>query len=94
MAFLGSFQWDFEVCNDSSMFLSIFSFLWVQKLKKIVPRTLKKKNFSSVKFFLRFAKLFKYISANENLVEIKVDRNDLADVHVLSNLSTFEFNGR
>ena len=96
MAFLGSFQWDFEAWNDSSMSLSYFSVIWVQKLKKIVPKTLKKNHFSSVffKFFLRFAKLFKYISTNEDLVKIKVDQNDLAEVHVLSNLSTFEFNGR
>ena len=63
---------------------------------KFVPRTLKKNHFSLFffKFLLRFAKLLKYISTNEDLVEIKVDQNDLADMHVLSNLRTFESNGR
>ena len=95
MAFLGSFQWDFEVCNGFSMFQSNFSFIWEQKLKKIIPGTLKKCHFSSVffKFYLRFAKLFKYVSANGDLLKVKIDQNDLANVHALSNPATFESNG-
>ena len=66
------------------------------KTKENYTWNIKKSHFSSFffKFFLRFAKLFKYISASGDLLKVKVDCNDLADVHILSNPATFESNGR
>ena len=65
------------------------------KTKENYTWNIKKSHFSSVffKFYLRFAKLFKYVSANGDLLKVKIDQNDLANVHALSNPATFESNG-
>ena len=54
------------------------------------------KHFSSDFFdlFLHFAILFKYTSASGDLSDMKVDQNDLANVHVFTNPATFDSNGR